>query len=112
MPREHGRDVEACGVQARGDPGALGGVVGDEDGFEEDLVRGEGGERGGLEGEGWGGVGEDGEVGWGVGEDEAVGVGGEGHGGRAAGTGGGRSWVEVFSQVDGAPDLRGGGAEV
>ena len=80
---EDGRDVETLWVDAFGDPTALGGVVGEEAGFEEDLVILEGGERFAFEGEGWRGACEDWEAGRGVAENVLFCMGGKRHRGRA-----------------------------
>lgn len=75
----HGGGVEASGVDGGGDPAALGGVVGEVESLEEELVLGWGVEGGGGEGEGWGGTGEGGEGGWFVKQDPLAGFCGDGH---------------------------------
>ena len=64
-----GRDVETGGVDTFGYPAALGGVIGEVEGFYEDLAVFEGGKGVGFEGEGWLRAGELREVGGFVGED-------------------------------------------
>ena len=63
FPELDGGYVEAVWGDVGVDPAALGGVVGEVEGFEEDLVRAEGGEGGGFEAEGGVGAGEGGEGG-------------------------------------------------
>ena len=64
-----------------GDPAALGGIVGEVEDFEKDLVIFEGGDRGGGLLEGGIGAGEGGEVGGVVVEDPLTGLCWKGHGG-------------------------------
>jgi hypothetical protein len=67
-------NVQALWVLALLDPAALGGVIGEVEGFDEGLVGGEGGEGCGFEREGGVGAFEDGVVLWGVGENPLAGL--------------------------------------
>lgn len=75
----HRRAVQPDGVDGGGDPAPLGGVVGEVEGPEEDLVVGERGNRFRFKGEGWFGSGEDRGGGGFVGEDPLPSFGREGH---------------------------------
>ena len=76
-----GRDIETSGINAFGYPAALGRVVGEVEGFDEDFAVFEGGKRFGFEGEGGLRAGELRELGGFVGEDPFFCVGGSRHGG-------------------------------
>lgn len=73
-----GGGVEALGGDGGVDPGALGGVVGEVEGAEEEFLGLKGRERGGVEGECWVGAGEVGVSDGAVGELPLGCLGGEG----------------------------------
>ena len=68
-PISDGRDIESSRVGALGDPAALGRVIGDVEGFYEDLAVLQGRKGVGFEGEGWFRAGELREVCGFLGED-------------------------------------------